>query len=82
MGSISAMNSIDRVLEKHGEEIRKTYEEQVPPILKDVFSRVDLANTTYHIEVTWVFKGGATLEGPAIDIDTLADDYPDCEVGY
>ena len=82
MGSISAMNSIDRVLEKHGEEIRKGREEQVPGILKDVFTRVDLENKLYSIGVTWVFKDGSTLEGPEIDIDTLGEEYPDCEVGY
>ena len=82
MGSISAMNSIDRVIEKHGEEIRKEYEEQVPAVLKDVFNRVDLENKGYTLDVTWVFKDGSTLEGPAIDIDTLAQDYTDCEVAY
>ena len=82
MGSISAMSSIDRVLEKHGEEIRKRYEEEVPAGLKDVFDRVELGNNMYNIGVTWVFKNGSTLEGPAIDIDNLADEYPDCEVGY
>jgi hypothetical protein len=76
------MNSIERVIEKHGEEIRKEYEALVPPILKDVFTRVDLENKVYIIGVTWVFKDGSTLEGPSIDIDDLAQQYPDCEVGY
>jgi hypothetical protein len=76
------MSSIDRVLEKHGEEIRGEYEEQVPEIVRPVFDRVDLENNTYSIVVTWVFKDGSTLPGPALDIDNLAEEYPDCEVGY
>lgn len=76
------MNSIDRVLEKHGNEIRQGYEEQVPESLKPVFGRVELENNMYCIDVTWVFSDGSTLPGPALDIDTLADEYPDCDVGY
>lgn len=30
MGNISAMSSIERVLDKHGEEIRKEWEEMAP----------------------------------------------------
>lgn len=82
MGSISAMESINRVLEKHGEEIRNRYEEHIPASLKDVFKGVELENNLYSISVTWVFKDGTTLEGPALDIDFLAAQYPDCEVGY
>lgn len=82
MGSISAMNSIDRVLEKHGEEIRQEYEEQVPEVLKPVFARIDLENNMYSIVVTWVFKDGSILPGPALDIDNLGEEYPDCDVGY
>jgi hypothetical protein len=82
MGSVSAMSSINRVLEKHSDEIRQEFMEQVPEGLKPFVDRVDLENNLYGINVTWVFKAGGTLPGPAIDIDTLADDYPDCEVGY
>lgn len=82
MGSISAMNSIDPVLEKHGDEIRKEYAALVPAIVKPMFAQVSLANDVYHITVTWEFSDGSTLEGPKIDIDDLAQEYPDCEVGY
>ena len=82
MGSISAMNSIDRVLEKHGDELQRDYAEDVPECLQPLFDRVDFENKLYSIDVTWRFKDGSTLAGPSIDIDTLAEDYPDCEVGY
>jgi len=76
------MHSIDRVLEQHGQEISQQYEEQVPDTLKPIFDRVELENNVYSIGVTWVFSGGSTLPGPAIDIDALVDEYPDCDVGY
>jgi hypothetical protein len=76
------MISIGSVLELHGIEIRQQYEEQVPDALKPIFDRVELENNGYSIGVTWVFSGGSTLPGPAIDIDTLAYEYPDCDVVY
>ena len=82
MGSISAMNSIDLVLKKHGEEIRKEYEGQVPAALDHIFNSVVLENRLHAIEVTWVFTDGSTLQGPMIDIDTLADQYPECDLAY
>ena len=82
MGSVSARHSIDEVLNKHGEEIRTEYEEQVAQVLKPIFDRVELENNMYDISVTWVFSDGSMLQGPAIDIDQLADEYPDCDVSY
>ena len=82
MGSIAAMNSIDRVLEKHGEDIRLDYESRVPESVKHLFDRVELENNLYGIAVTWVFRDGSMLPGPEIDIDALASDYPDSEVSY
>lgn len=82
MGSLSAMSSIDRVLEKHGQEIMEVFKKTVPKVLEPVFDRVELQNCTYSIGVMWVFKDGSTLAGPAFDIDLLASAYPDCEVGY
>lgn len=32
--------------------------------------------------VTWILSDGFELEGQMIDIDELADQYPDCDVGY
>ena len=82
MGGISAMNSIERVLERHGDEIREEWARQVPEALAEVFSQVILSNETYRIQVEWEFRGGGTLLGPCMDIDTLAERFPDCNVGY
>ena len=82
MGSLSAMSSIERVLERHGDEIREEWAQEVPEALAEVFSQVILSNNIHEIQVEWEFRGGGTLPGPSIDIDILADQYPDCEVGY
>ena len=82
MGSIAAMNSIGRVLETRGEEIRLDYESLVPESIKPLFERVELEINLYSVAVTWVFRDGSTLPGPEIDIDALANDYPDCNVVY
>ena len=82
MGSISAMESLNRVLEKHGEEIQQEYAALVPDIVKPIFAHVGLENAVYTIKVTWEFTDGSTLEGPSLDIDDLGQEYPDCEVGY
>ena len=82
MGDLSAMSSIERVLERHGDEIREEWAQEVPEALAEVFSHVILSNNIHKIQVEWKFKGGGTLPGPSIDIDLLADQYPDCEVGY
>lgn len=82
MGSLSAMNSINRVLEKHGAEIEAEYLEQVPPAFRDSIESVALENNLYSIQVSWKLADGTSLPGPEIDIDTLAGLYPDCDVGY
>ena len=82
MGGISAMNSITRVLEKHGEEIQKGYSNGIPETLRDQVTGVALTNECYSIRVFWELSTGDTLEGPSIDIDSLAENYPDCNVGY
>ena len=82
MGDLSAMSSIERVLERHGDEIREEWAQEVPEALAEVFSQVILSNNIHEIQVEWEFRGGGTLPGPCIDIDLLADQYPDCEVGY
>ena len=81
MGGISAMNSIDRILETHGDEIKKELAQQVPDELSSLFRSVYLENATYGIKVYWEFDSGG-LEGPLMDIDDLATRYPDCDVGY
>ena len=82
MGSISAMSSIDRVLEAHGDEIRQERLNLVPDILKDRVTSISLTNSVYAIETEYVCADGSRLPGPSIDIDFLADQYPNCQVGY
>ena len=82
MGGISAMNSIERVLERHGDEIREEWAQKIPEDLAKVFSQVILSNDVYRIQVEWEFRSGGTLPGPHMDIDTLAERFPDCDVGY
>ena len=84
---ISAMNSIQRVLERHGDEIREEWAQGVPESLVEIFSQVILSqvilsNAIHGIQVEWEFRGGGTLPGPCMDIDILAERYPDCDVGY
>ena len=82
MGDLSAMYSIERVLERHGDEIREEWAQEVPEALAEVFSQVILSNNIHEIQVEWEFRGGGTLPGPCVDIDILAERFPDCEVGY
>ena len=71
MGDLSAMSSIERVLERHGDEIREEWAQEVPEALAEVFSQVILSNNIHEIQVEWEFRGGGTLPGPCIDIDLL-----------
>ena len=82
MGDLSAMSSIERVLERHEDEIMEDWASLVPKSLAGVFRKVILSNGTRCIQVEWEFRGGETLPGPCIDIDILADQYPDCDVRY
>ena len=81
MGGMSAMKSIYRVIDPHGDEIRKELAQQMPDELSEHFKRVILENKTYGIQVLWIFETGC-LQGPLIHIDDLAEQYPDCDVGY
>ena len=82
MGDLSAMSSIERVLERHGDEIREEWAQDVPEALTGLFSQVILSNNIHEIQVEWEFRGGGILPGPCMDIDILAERFPDCEVGY
>ena len=82
MGGISAMSSIDRVIELHRDELVQRMLEQVPGTLRPLIHSVEFENNVYSINTHWVFQDGAHLPGPAWDIDFLADEFPDCEVGY
>jgi len=79
MGSTAAMESLNRVLEKHGEELEKELREQYPsPLIR----RFSLENCIYHIAVEAELVDGTTLSVEAYDIDELAERFPDCEIGY
>ena len=86
MGSASATMSIDRVLDAHGNEIRKelldTYVKATGddsnPLVRDII----LDNDVYEISVTAVLVNGQELPLRGIPIDELAERFPDSEVGY
>lgn len=79
MGSISAMNSINRVLELHGNKIKARLLEGIKSsLVKDIL----LFNNVYEIQVVYVLADDTEIVGYPLDIDRLAEEYPDCEVGY
>ena len=82
MGSIADMHQIRLVLEQHGKELEEEWAQEVPEILKPLFRKVRLSNEIDHVRVEWEFRDGATLPGPGIDIDVLAERFPGCEVGH
>ncbi len=79
MGSTAAMNSIDRVLAKHGKELRSELRERYPTKL---IKRFTLENNIYSISVQAKLTDGTLLDLEPYDIDALAERFPDCEVGY
>jgi len=85
MGSIAAMSSLDRVLEMHEDELYAAYH-PCKPGTKLTYQKTWFENNLYSLTVGHVFltEDGreVTILGEAIDIDTLAEKYPDCEVGY
>ena len=82
MGSISAMNSMSRVLEKHGDEIEREWLNSAPKNVREKLTGVGLTNEVYSIAVWWRFGDGEMLPGPRIGIDELAEQYHDCKIGY
>ena len=79
MGSVSAMNSIDRVLARHGKELEAELRERYPTSL---IKRFTLENNIYSISVQAKLTDGTLLDLEPYDIDALAERFPDCEVGY
>lgn len=79
MGDMSAMSSIDRVLAAHSDEIIADLREENPSSLIRSFN---LSNAVYRIEITATLVDDSFLTLASIDIDSLAERYPDCEVGY
>lgn len=79
MGSVSAMESVDRVLKKYSTQIKRELRREYKSKLIRSFT---LENGIYEIKVEAELKDGSSLEMKPIDIDTLAERYPECEVGY
>jgi hypothetical protein len=79
MGQMSAMASISRVLDKHEKELiarlRKRYRSKL-------IRRFDLSNRDYSIAVQAELTDGTLLDLEPLDIDSLGEEFPDCEVGY
>ena len=76
------MNSIQRVLERHGDEIREKWAQEVPEFLAGFFRKVILSNEIRKIQVHWEFRGGGIFPGPCMDIDDLAERFPDCDIDH
>jgi hypothetical protein len=85
MGSVSAMSSINRVIETHGQELIDEATATLPAAVRALAPVISLENNTYSINVVAAFDGPAGREYLALDpydIDDLAERFPDCEVGY
>jgi hypothetical protein len=89
MGDLAAAASIDRVLQDHSEDLKRRLMEGAPMQLQRYIEPV-LENHTYSIRVVWCFRRlprmdrdqCAYLDGPEIDIEALAEDFPCCQVAY
>ncbi len=79
MGSASAMESINRVLKKHGRELEQELRERYPSKL---IRRFSLENNIYSIAVQAELVDGTVLALEPFDIDCLAERFPGCEIGY
>ncbi len=73
------MESINRVLSRHGDELLRELREQYPSSL---ISRFSLENCIYHIGAEAELVDGTVLTIEAYDIDELAERFPDCDIGY
>jgi hypothetical protein len=83
MGSVSAMDSIARVIERHGNELITEVWTDLPPEIKAIEGvKVVLGNNIYEIEVYLEFPSSSVMNLQSYDIDTLDERYPDCEIGY
>ena len=79
MGSMSAMESLTRVLENHQPELEQQLQERYPSKL---IRRFLFENNIYSISVQAELTDGTILDLEPLDIDDLADRFPDCNVGY
>lgn len=81
MGGMSAMNSISRVIEKHGDELVQEIKGLLPTTIKALVKDVMLSNGTYHITPILIFEDGSIGLGE-YSIDSLAERFDDCDIGY
>ena len=79
MGSVSAMESIDRVLTKYSTQIKRELRQQYRTKL---IRRFHLGNEIYAIGIEAELTDGTLLGLKPLDIDELAERYPGCKVGY
>ncbi len=82
MGSMSAMSSIDRVLERHGDQIREELLQDLSQQTKGMVVDIQLGNNVHEITVSAILSNGTSLELSSMNIDFLAEEYRDCEIGY
>jgi len=81
MGSASAMDSIDRIMKTHGNELVIERLTALPESIKQAGAQICLESDIYKISVHLVMPDGTVTLEP-YDIDNLAERFPDCEVGY
>ena len=86
MGSIAAMSSIERVLDLHGAELLAEHRLDVSPGTMLTYLETTLSNNVHNVSVEHTFRAPdgrlVILCGEPIEIDTLAERYPDSRVGY
>ncbi len=94
MGSIGAMNSIERVIDMKKKELTDiasevlgsySLPEEVSIIpdftMNDLFEGVDIL---WYVTINHPESGvplNFSIPGPLMDFDFLADEFPDCEMG-
>ena len=73
------MESINRVLRKHGHELERELRAEYKSNLIRGFT---LTNEIYSIGIEAELTDGTRLPMNPYDIDALAERFPDCKVGY
>lgn len=82
MGSMSEMRFIDRVLSKHGDAIRAERLHELSAQTQGLVVDLELKNNVHTISIVAVLSNGTRLDLLPLDFDFLAEEYPDCGVGY
>ena len=82
MGAMSAMRSIDRVIQDHAAELQDQLLSELPPNIQQEIHGVWFSNDTYRIRCDWVTRHGEILPGPSYAIEELAERFPDSHVAY